>query len=143
MSTQTDESKTIVFIGAENSARSQMAEGLARGLVPPDWRVFSAGPDPSIVHPLAIEALREIDIDISGSQAKHFDAVPVDEADIVITLCEEQVAPGIPPGAEHLDWAMPSPVGRGDQIRFQLDAFRETRDEIKERLESFFEDRTD
>lgn len=143
MSTQTDDSKTIVFIGAENSARSQMAEALARGFVPSNWRVFSAGSDPGIVHPLAIEALREIDIDISGSRAKHLDAVPMGEADVVITLCEKQVAPSIPHGAEHLDWAMPSPVGRGDQIRFQLDAFRETRDEIKERLESFFENRTD
>ncbi len=47
----------------------------------------------------------------------------------------------VPKNAEHLDWALPDPVGAGDQIRFQLEAFRDTRDEITQRLESFWKDK--
>lgn len=115
-----------------------MAEGLARASAPPGWRVFSAGSKPSIVNPLAIEALREIGIDISHHRSKGMDAVPLDEADVVVTLCEEEVCPVVPAGAEHLDWALRDPAGAGDQIRFQMDAFRDTRDEIKLRLDSFW-----
>ena len=100
--------------------------------------MFSAGSNPSIVNPLAIEALREIDIDISHHKSKGMDEVPMDEADIVVTLCEDEVCPVIPAGAEHLDWALPDPAGAGDQIRFQMDAFRDTRDEIKGRLDSLW-----
>jgi arsenate reductase len=132
---------TIIFLCVANSARSQMAEGLARASAPSDWRVFSAGSEPSIVNPLAIESLREIDIDIADYRSKGLDAVPMDEADIVVTLCDEEVCPVVPHGAEHLDWALPDPAGPRDQIRFQMDAFRETRDEIKRRLESLWNDK--
>jgi arsenate reductase len=133
---------TVVFLCVANSARSQMAEGLARASAPSGWRVFSAGSDPSIVNPLAIEALREIDIDISDHKSKGLDAVPMDEADLVVTLCADEVCPVFPQGAEHLDWAMPDPAGAGDQIRFQMDAFRETRDEIKKRIDSLWKGKT-
>ena len=117
-----------------------MAEGLANASAPDGWRIFSAGAAPTLVHPLAIEVLHEIDIDISKAQSKGLDDVPIDEADFVVTLCEDQVCPTVPQNAEHLDWALPDPVGAGDQIRFQLEAFRDTRDEIKQRLESFWKD---
>ena len=86
--------------------------------------------------------MHEIDIDISKARSKGLDAVPIDEADFIVTLCEEQVCPVVPESAEHLDWALQDPVGAGDQIRYQLDAFRVTRDEIKQRLESFWKDKT-
>lgn len=142
MPPDSEKQSTLIFLCVANSARSQMAEGLARASAPSGWRVYSAGSDPSIVHPLAIEVLREIDIDIADSRSKGLEAVPMDEADIVVTLCEEQVCPAVPQGVEQLDWALPDPVGMGDQIRFQLDAFRATRDEIKRRLESFWKDKT-
>lgn len=138
MDAESDKQSTIIFLCVANSARSQMAEGLARASAPPGWRMFSAGSNPSIVNPLAIEALREIDIDISHHKSKGMDEVPMDEADIVVTLCEDEVCPVIPAGAEHLDWALPDPAGAGDQIRFQMDAFRDTRDEIKVRLDSLW-----
>lgn len=119
-----------------------MAEGLARASAPPGWRVFSAGSSPSIVNPLAIEALREIDIDITDHKSKGLDEVPLDEADLVVTLCADEVCPVVPQGAEHLDWAMPDPAGAGDQIRFQMEAFRSTRDEIKKRLDNLWKEKS-
>jgi arsenate reductase len=119
-----------------------MAEGLARASAPPGWKVFSAGSNPSIVNPLAIEALHEIDIDISGQRSKGLDEVPLDNADIVVTLCAEEVCPVVPQGAEHLDWAMPDPAGAGDQIRFQMESFRDTRDQIKQRIDALWKEHT-
>jgi len=139
--TDTEKQRTIIFLCVANSARSQMAEGLARASAPDGWRIFSAGASPTLVNPLAIEALNEIDIDISKARSKGLDEVPIDDAEFIVTLCVDQVCPTVPPTAEHLDWALPDPVDSADQIRFQLDAFRETRDEIKQRLESFWEDR--
>lgn len=141
MSTEIDKQSTLIFLCVANSARSQMAEGLANASAPDGWRIFSAGAAPTLVHPLAIEVLHEIDIDISKAQSKGLDDVPIDEVDFVVTLCEDQVCPTVPKNAEHLDWALPDPVGAGDQIRFQLEAFRDTRDEIKQRLESFWKDK--
>lgn len=135
---ESDKQRTVIFLCVANSARSQMAEGLARASAPEGWRIFSAGSEPSVVNPLAVEVLREIDIDIADQRSKGLDAVPLDDADFVVTLCGEQVCPIVPAGVEHLDWAMQDPVGMGDQIRFQLDAFRETRDDIKCRLDSFW-----
>lgn len=119
-----------------------MAEGLARASAPPGWKVYSAGSNPSIVNPLAIEALREIDIDITEHRSKGLDDVPLDEAELIVTLCADEVCPVVPHGAEHLDWAMPDPAGAGDQIRFQMDAFRDTRDEIKRRIEALWKEKS-
>jgi len=142
LSTDTEKESTVIFLCVANSARSQMAEGLARASAPPGWQVFSAGAEPTLVNPIAIEVMQEIDIDISRARSKGLDAVPLDEADYVVTLCDEQVCPIVPASAEHLDWAMPDPVGAGDQIRFQLDAFRATRDEIKQRIDAFWNDKS-
>ena len=139
--TDSEKQSTLIFLCVANSARSQMAEGLARASAPSGWRIFSAGAAPTLVNPLAIEVLHELDIDISATRSKGLDAVPIDDADFIVTLCEDQVCPIVPPNAEHLDWALPDPVGIGDQIRFQLDAFRATRDEIKQRLESFWKEK--
>lgn len=133
---------TIIFLCVTNSARSQIAEGLAKASAPPGWRVFSAGVEPTPVHPLAVEVMHEVDIDISKARAKPLDAVPIDESDFVVTLCEEHVYPSLPEGTVRLDWALRDPAGVGDQIRFELEAFRETRDEIKQRLEAFWKKRT-
>ena len=141
MASDTEKQPTLIFLCVANSARSQMAESLALTSAPDGWRIFSAGAAPTLVHPLAVEVLREIDIDISKARSKGLDAVPIDEADFVVTLCEDQVCPTVPQNAERLDWALQDPAEIGDQIRFQLDAFRVTRDEIKQRLEAFWADK--
>ncbi len=142
MPPDTTKQPTIIFLCVANSARSQMAEGLARKDAPPKWRIFSAGAQPTLVHPLAIEVMNELDIDISKARSKGLDDVPIDEADYVVTLCKEQVCPVVPKSVEHLDWALDDPAAVPDQIRFQMDEFRAARDEIKLRLEDFWKDKT-
>jgi arsenate reductase len=137
----TDEShrgSTIIFLCVANSARSQMAEGLARAMAPPGWRVYSAGSSPAVTHPFAVEVLRESGVDIGDYRSKGFDEVPLKEADYVVTLCAEEVCPVVHSGAQQLHWPLPDPAGQGDMIRHQIDAFRNTRDEIRRRLNVFW-----
>ncbi|MBI2537408.1 MAG: arsenate reductase ArsC, partial [Gemmatimonadetes bacterium] len=70
-----------------------MAEGLARARAPDGWRVFSAGSNPARLSSTAVEAMREIRIDISAQYSKGMGDVPLEEADLIITLCAEEVCP--------------------------------------------------
>src|SRR5262245_27482516 len=81
--------RCVLFLCVHNSARSQMAEGFARAIAPPDGEVMSAGTEPSRVHPMAIDVMREVGIDISGQRSKLIDDVPWRNADTVVTLCGE------------------------------------------------------
>jgi arsenate reductase len=138
MTSETEPRSTLIFLCVANSARSQIAEGLSRATAPQGWRIFSAGSQPGLVHPLAIEVLREIDIDIGDHRSKGLDEVPIDEADVIVTLCEEEVCPVVHGPAKRLHWPLPDPASEGEMIRYQLDAFRSARDEIKQRLQSLW-----
>ena len=83
----------VLFLCVANSARSQMAEGIARALAPPSVKVSSAGSQPSRLNPLAVQALAEIGLDISGHWSKSVNDIPPDDVDAVITLCAEEVCP--------------------------------------------------
>jgi protein-tyrosine-phosphatase len=89
-----DRPRDILFLCVNNSARSQMAEGIARFLAPASVRVSSAGSRPTEVHPLAVQALKEIGIDISGQSAKGLDAIDKESVDLVITLCGSNSSTG-------------------------------------------------
>jgi arsenate reductase len=115
-----------------------MAEGLARASAPQGWDVHSAGSEPGLLHPLAIEAMREVGIDIGAHHSKGFDEVPLGSVDVVVTLCTDEVCPTTPPNVKRLHWPLTDPAGEGDMIRHQLEAFRTVRDEIKQRLEGFW-----
>lgn len=130
---------TLVFLCVANSARSQMAEGLARATAPPSWRIYSAGSDPAVTHPFAVEVMREKGVDIADYRSKGLDAVPLDEADYIITLCAEEVCPVVSGAAQRLHWPLPDPAAEGDMIRHQLEAFRTTRDEIAQKLNTFWD----
>lgn len=123
----------VLFLCVANSARSQLAEGLARSLAPEGTRVSSAGAYPARLHEQAAEALREIGIDPSGQYAKGLDQVDVGSVDAVITLCAEQVCPRMPGDVARLHWPMPDPTAGG------LAGFREVRDELRRRLAALFE----
>ncbi len=141
MTSESQGGPTLILLCVANSARSQMAEGLARASAPTGWRVFSAGSQPSVVHPLAIEVMQEIGIDITNHRSKGLDEVPVDEADYIITLCADEVCPIVPGSTQRLDWPLPDPASQGEMIRYQIEAFREVRDEIKRRLDAFWAER--
>ncbi len=127
----------ILFLCVANSARSQMAEGIARSMAPPGTRVLSAGSRPAAVHPLAIRALGEIGIDISAAESADVDTVDEDSVDMVITLCEQEVCPVWLSGAWLLRWPMPDPAVAPEERR--MEAFREVRDWLRGRLERLFD----
>ena len=83
----------VLFLCVANSARSQMAEGIARALAPPSVKISSAGSRPSRVNPLAVKVLAEIGVDISGQTSKSVDDVPAADVDAVVTLCADEVCP--------------------------------------------------
>ena len=80
--------RRVLFLCTANSARSQIAEGLARELAGGDVEVWSAGTSPSKVHPMAIEAMSERGIDISRQHSKSLDDVLELSFDEVITVCD-------------------------------------------------------
>lgn len=130
--------KGILFLCVANSARSQMAEGIARSLIPPGIQVWSAGSSPTRVRTEAIAVLGEIGIDISGYRSKGISEIPAAEIDTVITLCAEEVCPLFFGSAERLHWPLPDPAAVEGTEEDRLAAFRETRDELRRRIEALF-----
>ena len=128
------EPKGLLFLCVANSARSQMAEGIARSLAPEGLRVFSAGSRPTAVRPEAIAVLAEIGIDISAQRAKAVAEVPADQVDTVITLCGEQECPLFLGQATRLQWTLPDPAAVDESEEARLDAFRSVRDELRRRI---------
>jgi arsenate reductase len=129
----------ILFLCVANSARSQMAEGIARALAPPGVKVWSAGSRPTSVRPEAIAVLREIGMDISGHRSKSVTEIPPSEVDTVITLCGEEECPVFLGKARRLHWGLPDPAGvRGSEAE-RLAAFMNTREELRRRIAALFE----
>jgi arsenate reductase len=128
----------ILFLCVANSARSQMAEGIARSLAPQGVRVSSAGSSPSYVHPQAVQALGEIGIDISGHRSKGLDSIDAGSVDAVIALCAEEVCPAFLGKAHRLHWELPDPAVVTGTGETRLDAFRSVRDELIRRLKVLF-----
>jgi arsenate reductase (thioredoxin) len=132
----------LLFMCVANSARSQMAEGLARKMFGSNAHVESAGSKPSKVNPFAVLAMKELGIDLSRHFSKSFDELKppfIDEVDYIITLCAEEVCPVVVSRAEKLHWPEPDPAGHGGSDEEQLRRFREARDAIASRLMSFAE----
>ncbi len=126
--------KGILFLCVANSARSQIAEGIARSLVPPDVKVWSAGSRPTRVRPEAIAVLEEIGIDISHQRSKNVAEIPPAEVDTVVTLCGEQECPLFLGKATRLHWGLPDPAAVAGSEQERLAAFRSTRDELRRRI---------
>ncbi len=130
--------KTVLFLCVATSARSEMAEGIARALDPPELRVVSAGSAPSAVNPTAVQVLAEVGIDISEHRSKAVDSVDLDSVDTVITLCSEEVCPVVDTRTEQLHWPLPDPAAETDEDR-RLQAFREVRDQLRARIAAWLE----
>ena len=136
----------MLFLCVANSARSQMAEGIARSLAPAGVRVSSAGSEPSSVNPFAIRALNEIGIDASGHRSEGTDDVAagvergeIPPVDAVITLCAEEVCPVWLYDAARAHWPHPDPAGVTGSEEQILASFREVRDALGRKLETLFE----
>jgi arsenate reductase len=131
----------VLFLCVANSARSQMAEGIARSLAPAGVEVFSAGSNPGRLNPMAVHALAEIGIDISQHYSKGISDVPAAKVDAVITLCAEEVCPAWLGRAHRLHWGLPDPAGIGEDDASRLQAFCDVRDELVLRLGRVFDAR--
>jgi len=125
----------VLFLCVANSARSQMAEGLARALLPAEVKVWSAGSRPTSVRPEAIAVLEELGIDISAHRSKAVAEIPAAEVDTVVTLCSEEECPLFLGKAERLHWGLPDPDAVTGTEAARIDAFRRTRDELRNRIQ--------
>jgi len=130
----------ILFLCVANSARSQMAEGIARSLAPEGVKVMSAGSQPAGVRPEAIAVLKEIGIDISSHRSKNVSEIPPSDVDTVITLCAEEECPVFLGKAHRLHWGLPDPAASKGMEDARLNAFRQTRDELRRRIAGFLEE---
>ena len=127
----------LLFLCVRNSARSQMAEGLARRSFEDAVRVQSAGSQPAGVNSLAAAAMAEIGIDISAQTSKSVESIDPHSVDTVITLCAEEVCPVFLGNVRRLHWSIADPA-KGDPSPSdgdRLPNFRVARDQIKGRLE--------
>ena len=128
----------ILFLCVANSARSQMAEGLARHLLGPGADIMSAGSAPTKPNPYAIEAMKDRGIDITTHTSKSFASLDAAAFDYVITLCAEEVCPVFLADVRRLHWPIADPASDdpalgGEEMRAR---FRVARGQIQERLEA-------
>jgi arsenate reductase len=135
-----DERPDILFLCVANSARSQLAEGLARRLAPAHLQIYSAGSEPGTLNPYAVTVMAEVDIDLSGHFSKSVDDVPLDRIGTVITLCAEEVCPVLPGPVRRLHWPFPDPANRVGSEQELLAEFRSARNAIELALRAFFDE---
>jgi len=130
----------ILILCTGNSCRSHLAEGILRAAVGEAAEVASAGSDPAgYVHPMAVEVMKEIEIDISAHTSKHLDEFLQQEVHTVITVCgnADQACPIFPGQAEKHHWPFDDPAkatGSEEEIRA---VFRRVRDEIRAKFEAY------
>jgi len=132
--------KGVLSLCVTNSARSQMAEGIARSLMPLGVQVWSAGSNPTRVRPEAIAVMKEIGIDISGHASKSVSDIPMDAVGTIITPCAEEVCPLVPGNVRRLHWTLADPAAVDGSQEDRLATFRMTRDEVRRRMEAFLAD---
>lgn len=130
----------ILILCTGNSCRSHLAEGILRAAAGEAAEVASAGSDPAgYVHPMAVEVMKEIEIDISAHTSKHLDEFLQREVHTVITVCgnADQACPIFPGQAEKHHWPFDDPAkatGIEEEIRA---VFRRVRDEIRAKFEAY------
>ncbi len=123
----------VLILCTANSARSQMAEGLLRSLAGDRMDISSAGAKPSVVNPLAIEAMDERGIDIHAHRSKHLNEFIEQPFDYVITVCDNaaEACPVFPGPAKRIHWSFPDPAAVEGTHEERLASFRQVRDAIE------------
>jgi arsenate reductase (thioredoxin) len=130
----------ILVLCTGNSARSQMAEGLLKAKLGDRFQIDSAGTRPIGVSPEAIEALKEIGIDISDSRSKSVDEFAGQEIDYVLTVCDnaKENCPYFPARTKLIHHAFEDPYFAPGNFDSRVAAFRKVRDQISEYIETDF-----
>jgi protein-tyrosine-phosphatase len=125
--------RSVLFVCVANSCRSQMAEAFARAAAGGAWEVWSAGSQPGgRVHPVALEAMREVGLDLGAHASKGLDQVPAREWDIVVTMGCGDACPTVR-AKRRIDWDIPDPVGR------PMAEVRRIRDDLAARIRALLE----
>ena len=124
----------ILFLCVENSARSQMAEGIARKIFGNTADIQSAGSNPSRVHPLAVEVMKEQGVDISQQWSKSIDSIHMGDIDLVITLCAEEICPYLGGNIQRQHWPFPNPTPAAFSRAEQIERFRTIRDQLTQKI---------
>jgi ArsR family transcriptional regulator, arsenate/arsenite/antimonite-responsive transcriptional repressor / arsenate reductase (thioredoxin) len=126
----------VLFLCTHNSARSQMAEGILRSRSNGKVEVFSAGTEPTSVHPLASRALQEMSIDITNQRSKRVQEFLGQNFDYIITVCDRarEACPVFPGDPEQIHWSFPDPVEVEGTECQRLVAFREIAMQLNTRI---------
>lgn len=130
----------VLILCTGNSCRSHMAEGILRAAAGDLFEVHSAGSNPAgYVHPMAIEALKEIGIDISSHDSKHMDTFLDRDINTVITVCgnADQACPTFPGQVKRYHWGFFDPAKATGSDEEVMNCFREIRDQIKLVFEAY------
>ena len=127
----------VLFLCTHNSARSQMAEGLLRHLAGDRFEAHSAGTEATHVRPLAIQAMNELGVDITGQESKTLERYLGEPFDYVITVCDDanEACPFFPRARNRLHWSFEDPARAEGTEEERLEVFGSVRDLIRERIE--------
>ncbi len=130
------EKARVLFLCTHNSARSQMAEGLLRHLAGDRFEAHSAGTEATHVRPLAIRAMDEIGVDISGQESKTLERYLGEPFDYVITVCDDanESCPYFPGAKKRLHWSLPDPSAAKGSEEERLAVFLSVRDQLRDRV---------
>ncbi len=132
--------KRVLVLCTGNSCRSQMAEELWENLGAGEWQAESAGSNPSgYVHPLAIEAMKELDIDLSQNTSKHLKQFTDQQFDLVVTVCDnaKESCPVFTGATQTLHWPFDDPADATGTDEEKMKMFRRVRDEIKTKIQNY------
>ncbi len=125
----------LLFLCTGNSCRSQMAEALARDLLPQHVSVYSAGVEVHGLNPFAMQVLQELDVDTSHLRSKHVDELPDISWDVVITVCDlaQERCPYLPGRFQRIHHSFDDPprLAKGLSDADALEVYRRVRDEIR------------
>lgn len=137
---------TVLILCTGNSCRSHLAEGLLREAAGEFLNVASAGSNPAgYVHPMAIQVMQELDIDISGHSSKHLNEFLDQDMETVITVCgnADQACPVFPGQVNRHHWGFPDPAKAEGSDAEILDFFRKVRDDIAMVFRAYADGRRD
>jgi arsenate reductase (thioredoxin) len=129
MPDQTPDKPSVLFVCVHNAGRSQMAAGWLRHLAGDTVEVRSAGSEPADrINPVAVEAMREVGIDITAQTPRKLDYATAETSDVLVSMGCGDACP-VFPGKRYLDWDLDDPAGQG------IDSVRRIRDDIRGRVE--------
>jgi arsenate reductase len=130
----------VLFVCTHNSARSQIAEGLLNHFCGEKYQAFSSGSAPTQINPLSIVVLKEIGIDISDHYSKSMSEFEGSKFEYVITVCDNarETCPFFPGANEYIHKSFSDPSSVEGSYEDKLNAFKKTREEIKDWIIGFF-----